>query len=315
MLVVDMVVRYFYVRIVLPIFETKPPFNVLPTPRDIDAERISFPTTNGLTLRGSLYRHHDPRGLIVFCPELDSDHWSAMTYCEGLYAAGFDILSFDFRSQGDSDRLPGYEPLHWLTEWEIDDVLAALDFVRQRLDLRDLPVGMLGISRGSGAALVATAMRNDIRCVACEGAFSSDLLMLHFVLRWAKVYMPEWMVRLCPVWHMRLTLYWVRKLSQSRRGCRYILLEKYLPRLRNRPVQFIVGERDNYVPPQIGQELARQIGPNCRGVFRVPKAKHNQARLVNRDGYDRLLIDLFSEALSPGRLKQPVAAGRVSPIH
>ena len=130
----DLIVRAASVTVMLPMLERKPPFNVNPAHPDPQAEEAWFPTTHGLTLRGSLYRHENrgPRGLIIFCPEMSGSHWSALRYCGGLYLAGFDVFAFDFRSQGESDHQPGYEPLHWVTEYEVADVLAAVAFARQR---------------------------------------------------------------------------------------------------------------------------------------------------------------------------------------
>jgi len=71
LLAFDLVVRVYYVAIVLRIFETKPPFSVNTFPPDPMAEPIEFTTSHGLTLRGSLYHlpERTPRGLILFCPE------------------------------------------------------------------------------------------------------------------------------------------------------------------------------------------------------------------------------------------------------
>jgi len=101
----DIVLHFVAVRLVLPQFERKIPFGVELASPDPMAERIEFPTTHGLTLRGSLYRSANrvSRGLVVFCPELGGNHWLAMSYASGLFESGFDILSFDFRNQGESD--------------------------------------------------------------------------------------------------------------------------------------------------------------------------------------------------------------------
>src|SRR5581483_4902468 len=71
--VVDLAIRAFYVRLILPQFEAKPPFNVSPHPPDTAAESVSTITSDGVVLRGRLYRGSESRarGLILFCPELD----------------------------------------------------------------------------------------------------------------------------------------------------------------------------------------------------------------------------------------------------
>lgn len=52
-----------------------------------------------------------------------------MTYCQGLVVAGFHVLSVDFRNQGESDSIPGYVPIHWVSEYELDDVRHILEWI------------------------------------------------------------------------------------------------------------------------------------------------------------------------------------------
>ena len=172
-ILIDVLIQWPYIRVVLPMFEEAPPFRVEEWPPDPDAERVSFPSSHKLTLRGSLYRrpNRTSGGLIIFCHEFGGNHWTAMSYCQGLWKAGFDILAFDFRNQGESDGMPDYQPLHWLTDYEVRDVLAALKFVKQRDDLRSKPIGVFGISRGGSAALAAASRSSDVKCVVCEATF------------------------------------------------------------------------------------------------------------------------------------------------
>ncbi len=285
-----------YGRVMLRAFERKLPFSVEPAAPGSNAERVSFPTAGGLTLRGSLYRHEvrPPRGLIIFCPELGGNHWCALNYCQGLWDAGFNILAFDFRNQGESDAMGGYDPLHWSTEYEIDDAMAVIAYSRQRHDLSELPVGLFGISRGGSVALATAARCRDVRCVAGEGVFSNNSLFVHYTLRWAVLYCPEWLLKLLPLWHIKLTVALIRWISQVRRRCRYVNLERLLPRLENIPTLFIAGTRDTYVHLEIPNNLSRRIGAERSQVWVVEGAKHNLARQVDPDAYDSKLVDFFS---------------------
>ena len=303
-LIVLVAFEVYYVRIVLRVFETQPPFGVPFFQPDPGAESIEFMTRDGLTLRGSL--HHQPdriaKGLILFCPETEGSHWSAMSYCHGLIEDGFDVMSFDFRGQGESDLLPGYIPNHWPTMYEVEDVRAAIDFISRREDLQGLPLGLMGVSRGSTMALIAAAECPNVRAVCCEGAYSTDSLTLYFILHWSSIYLPGWLRRLIPLWHYKLTMKLVRWTSRFLRQRRYVVLERWLPRLRNRPVLLVTGERDNYVHPDVARELVRCIHSSAAQVWTVPRAKHNKARNVAAAEYDRRLTAFFSQ------LDAPVAA-------
>jgi len=324
LVIFDLVVRVVAVVAILPILERPPPFTVEPTSPAPAAEPVTFQTPDGLTLHASLHLPVDglPTGLVIFCPELGGDHWSATWYCRALPPAGFAVLAFDFRNQGQSDRMPGYAPIHWLTEFEVTDVLAAVGYVKQRPDLCKLPIGLFGISRGGSAALVAAARSAEIQCVACEGVFSMSTLSLHFALRWASLYFPSWAMRFCPVWHVRSSLALARWISQFRRHCRYVLLEEWIGKLAGRPILMIVDGRDTYVLPAVSETLFQSFPQGSSQWWAARTAKHNMAREVDPEGFDRRLVEFFSQMAdsrrqaatgstsSPGSKSRPDAASR-----
>ncbi len=205
------------------------------------------------------------------------------------------MLAFDFRNQGDSDHEEGYSPTHWLTEHELDDTRAVLRYVAERRDLRELPVGMFGVSRGGNAALMTAARCPYVLAVAADGAFSTEGMMLHYAYRWAELYVPRWLLRWAPEWHLTSRMKFSRCVSGWRHGVRYALLERWLPRLAERPVFLISGEKDSYVAPPIAERLRRCIGPSCEPVWYVPGAKHNQARQVATREYDAQLCEFFEQ--------------------
>ena len=128
-------------------------------------EPVEFTTRDGLRLSGSYLATTAARrrGVIAFCHELNGDRWTALPYTRELLRRGFDVLTFDFRNHGDSGRITGYEPMPWVTNYEVLDVRAAIDYLAAREDVRALPIGLLGLSRGGTAALCAAA--RDSRCV------------------------------------------------------------------------------------------------------------------------------------------------------
>src|SRR5438874_1714579 len=117
------------------IFQEKPLF-VVPRGQPVEgAEDVRFPTRDGRTLVGCYLRARgERRGVILFGLEFGSNRWSCVPYCESLLANGFDIFTFEFRSQGDSDKQPGYEPLQWVTHFEVLDMQAALRYLKGRPD-------------------------------------------------------------------------------------------------------------------------------------------------------------------------------------
>ena len=286
---------------VRPIFETLPQFRVEEFPVDPNAESVSFRTKDGIQLAGAIHQHHDrePKGLILFLHEFGSTHRSAMAYCQALWDAGFNIFAFDVRNHGDSESQQNYKPLHWLTHYEVTDALAAVDYIQSREDLRNLPLGVFGISKGGGAALAITARCPEVSAVACEGTFCTFLMMLHYTRRWITVYLPEWYSNLLPEWHLKVSLRLTVRASEKNRSCRYYDLESQLPRLANRSVYVISGKRDTYVPPELALKMTKLMGKSEDDLWVVKKAKHNMARTVAQEEYDERLVNFFHDSLSP----------------
>ncbi len=308
-LVVDLIIRVVAVLAILPILERSPPFAVETTAPSPSAESITFTSSDGITLRGSLRLPSNgaPRAVVIFCPELGGDHWSAGWYCRALEAAGFAVLSFDFRNQGESDRSPGYAPIHWLTEYEVLDTKAAVEYTNARPELAGLPIGTFGISRGGSAALVAAAQCPEVRCVACEGVFSISTLSLHYALRWSSLYFPRWLMRMLPIWHVRGTLALARWVSQLRRHCRYVKLEDWLPRLNDRSLLMVVDGRDTYVLPEVSETLFERFPQGTSRRWLVKTAKHNLAREVDPEEFDRRIVEFFSQMAPRPTTPQPSA--------
>lgn len=286
------------VRLALRMFEYAPPLHANETSPDLRAEVVNFPTSEKETLAAALYRHRDrkSRGLILFCHELGADKWSTMSYCEGLWDAGFDILALDFRNHGDSDEHVGYEPIHWLTTYEVDDVQSALRFIAEHPDLSQMPLHVYGISRGGAAALVAAAECPTVKSVCTDGAYTTLSMTRLYARRWLTLFVPAWTAKLVPGWHIDMTIAIAWRISQFKRLCRYVSIEASLPKLADRPVMLISGKRDTYVLPDIAMWIYESIPGDERTLWIVPNAKHNQARTVHREQYDERLVEFFSQS-------------------
>src|SRR5208283_3236115 len=122
------IVRY-YVPFLERIFQEKPLFIIpfgQPAP---DAEEITLTTPDGVALQACYLRTPKPRkGVLLFGLEFGSNRWSCVPYCEFLRQAGYDIFTFETRGQGASPAQQGYEPLQWVTEYELSDFQTALAY-------------------------------------------------------------------------------------------------------------------------------------------------------------------------------------------
>lgn len=293
----DLCVHLMYAVAALHRFETLPTFRVLPPPHNAPIPvPIEIPTTNQLMLRGGIYVPEDEslRGVILFCPETGGGYDTAMNYTAGLLKAGFAVVSFSFRNQAPSDTLPGYRSNYWLTRYEVEDIHAVLDFINQESRFQNLPVGLMGVSRGAGAALAAGAVRPDVARIWTQGGFSTATLSVHHAMKFlqAMVGRMSWLI---PEWHVRVTIWFMLKLCQYRNQCRLITLESVLPYWHDREVMFVSGARDTYVPTCISNQLCRLTGHSLEtSQWVVPQAKHNLERATAPREFDDRLVSFFS---------------------
>ncbi|QDT45339.1 esterase [Gimesia alba] len=303
---VELVIQFCIIRAAYPLLFAPMPdrFNLAGTlttlpenDESIKIEAVSFPTSNGLTLRGFLAtpENCDPHRLILFCHPFKSTGKIALFQCRGLLDAGFAVFTFDFRNHGESDTDPHYDSIHWLSNHEISDVEAAIRYIRQQPQLNQLPLGLFGMSRGAGAALAVAAQSPEIQFVACEGAFLNEELFLDHAIRWGERFLPRLFIQLVPTSEVirafRLMIWY----SQRRQGCRYINLKSYLRSLKTRELLFLVGENDRSVVPRMTELIVQKIQSSNARVCLLPKAIHNAGRFTQPDQFDAALIDFFSQ--------------------
>jgi pimeloyl-ACP methyl ester carboxylesterase len=282
-------------RLVTPkiqsIFENVPPFNVLPEAANPAARTFRISTADGLELQCSLLNENveNPPGLVLFLPELHGSHWMARRYCHALIENGFVVLGLDFRNQGESDSLPGYRPIHWMTEFEMSDVEAALEYIAEDNRLCSLPIVVFGVSRGGVAALLTGCRYPRIRGIIADSAFGTMAMIRFYVDRFVQHVIPNWIFMLLPDWHINITLRQSVQLSEAARGCRYVHLENEAAGLESANVLLISGARDSYVTPVIAARLRDIVGKPAE-LWIAPGAKHNMSRNIQPEEYDRRVL-------------------------
>ncbi len=294
-----MYMRWKYVHLIERIFQEKPLFIIPRGLPDPEAEDVSFHTAGGLTLRGCYFRTpKQRRGVILFGLEFGSDRWSCRAYCEHLIAAGFDVFAFEPRSQGQSDPQPDYEPLQWVTDFEVRDTAAALEYLKSRSDADLRGVGFFGISKGGGAGLIAASRDRYVRCCVTDGVFGTYSTLVPYMRHYFRIYNSRyWFQGLFPSWYYgRIGIVGLRRVAR-RRHCHYPNLEKRMRRLAPRPLFMIHGGADSYIKPEMAESLfARARQP--KEFWLVEQAKHNQALHLVGDEYRRRVLDFFERHLA-----------------
>jgi pimeloyl-ACP methyl ester carboxylesterase len=291
---------YNYLDFLVRVFLEKPLF-IIPRGQPVaDAEDVQFPTTDGLTLRGCYLPTTTARrqGVILFGLEFGSNRWACVPYCQFLRDNGFDIFAFESRSQGDSDAQPGYEPLQWVTDYEVRDVRAALAYLKGRPDTDPRGVGFFGISKGGSAGLLAAADDLAVRCFVTDGIFATRTTMIPYMRKWIAVVSKRYFLqRIMPSWYYGLLAdAGLRRIHRETNNV-FPHLERALPRLAPRPLLMIHGGGDTYIKPDMAHRLfARARAP--KEFWLVDGAKHNQALQLASDEYQQRVLAFFRAHLA-----------------
>ena len=141
-------------------------------PADLGGQPVEIPSSSGAMLRGWLVSPARSGGLevrvagpraVVLMHGLRANRLAMLDRARFLAAAGYAVLLFDFQAHGEStgDTITfGY--------LESKDARAAVDFVR--LKYPNGPIGVIGVSMGGAAALLASP-KLDIDAMVLEEVY------------------------------------------------------------------------------------------------------------------------------------------------
>ena len=300
---VPILLGIFYTKEFQRLFESAPPLQAELVERPPDDDPVELTTQTGRRLVGSLFRHHggERRGLIIFCHEYTGNRWMFQPYVDFLRDDGFDVFSFDFSNHGQSDSIDGYRPLQWVTEHEVADVDAAIDYVTSQLIATYDEIGLFGVSKGGAAAIVAAARNPHIKAVATDGAFPTHSIVTIYVERWVHLVVAfGGLLRMLPRWvHASITRLELARI-QRRRFCRYPHVESSFRTLAQRPLFLIHGKRDNYVRTEVIEAIFDGNG-QPEQFWIVEGAKHNQSIQVAQEEYHDKVREFFLTHINPNK--------------
>ncbi len=288
-----------YLPLLIRIFQEKPIF-IMPFGKPVpEAEDISLTTSDGLTLMACYLRTTKPRkGVLLFGLEFGSNRWSCLPYCEFLREAGYDIFTFEMRGQGKSPAQPGYEPLQWVTDFEVIDFQTAIAYLKNRADKDPRGVGLFGLSKGGSVGLMVASSDEFVRCFVVDGIFACLTTMIPYMYQWVMIYTAfPWLIRFLPIWYfMYLAKAGIRQ-TEALRKCHYPPLEPCMSKLTPRPLLMIHGGADNYIKPNMARTLF-DLARAPKEFWVVDKAKHNQSFHLAGEEYRRRVLAFFDQHLA-----------------
>lgn len=251
---------------------------------DLDAvgltvEPVRFPSLDGTRLAG-WFAPGERRGAVVLAHGYASRREEMLPHAAFLHDAGYSVLLFDFRSVGESEGTA-------VTVGVLErlDLLGAVRFLRERPEVGQAPVAVLGVSMGASAAILAAAESPEIAAVIAECPFRSLESVIAQSFRHFTG-LPRFPCAPLTVW-----------LAERRVGfrARDNRPEDVIGRLGNRPILLIHGLDDVLIDPSHSHALHNAAGANSQ-LWLVEGATHACAYQANPATYRERVLDLLERA-------------------
>jgi len=269
----------------LTVFDRKP---LVATPEDYGMAytNIEFQSQDGLTLRGwwvegtiaerAVVVAHGSGGNRADPPE------RMLGLTGGLVGHGYNVLLFDMGGHGESDARNVSAGLH-----ERYDVVAAVAYVDQ---MGIKKIGVLGISLGGAAALMALTETDDIDAAVADSTYANltDIIESEFKKR------------------SRLPRFFIPLILSTANMLYHVDFRAVMPvqevEKSDVPVLIIQGERDDTVPVSHAFQL-RSASENTEStLWLVADAGHAEAYLLHPGEYVSRVVRFFDQAFDQADL-------------
>lgn len=256
------------------------------TPWETDAayEVAEFTTSDGIRLHGWFLRHEEESRVVVVMHGYRGEKSDVLGMSTALWRAGFDVLLFDFRGRGRS--APASISMGF---YEAADLSAALDWIEGRVP--GARIGLLGFSMGGVVAILGGADER-VRAIVADSVFGSQREVIEHAaardtLRFFRGWVPggaflpamEW-------WHRR----------SGKPGFDDIAPARAVPALAGKPMLFIHGTRDHWIPVEHARRLV-EAAPASSESWVVEGALHCGAYFLDRPGYCTRVATFFEKHL------------------
>jgi uncharacterized protein len=146
------------------IYVTRTPREPIDGTFSVAHQNVEFETADGLTIRG-WYAPSRNGAAVVLVHGSGGSRQGPRKQARLLAAHGYGVLLYDARGRGESDGDP--QGFDWTWQPDID---AAVEYLKERPDVRDGRIGGVGLSAGAEALIEAAARRPDLHAVVAEGA-------------------------------------------------------------------------------------------------------------------------------------------------
>jgi len=240
---------------------------------------LRIPTKDGLTLTAWFIPPESARSPVVLCLHgLYDTKRSLLPLASSLHEAGFGVMLPDLRAHGESGG-------RFLTYgyYEKNDVIAILSTLCAQPEADSARLGLFGLSLGGAVGLQAAAQDPRIKALVVESPYS-DLREI-FGDRLRSLGFPQGLAKYLV--SLSLPIAERRALFKA---------EEVRPldsvRSLNRPILFIHGGKDFYIPIRHTQSLF-EAAPGPKELWVVSGSQHAKCQRVAGKAYGEKIVAFF----------------------
>jgi uncharacterized protein len=246
-------------------------------PSDLVGRSVDFPSESGALIHGWFISGKKDAGAIVLMHGVRANRLSMLDRARFLSHAGYSVLLFDFQAHGEStgERITfGY--------LESRDAQAAISFLRRNLP--DQKIGVVGISMGGAATLLASPPL-DVNAIVLEMVYST---LNQAISNRLKMRLGSWGGYLTPL----LTWQFQPRLGMNAEVLRPI---DHVGKIRA-PKLFIVGAEDQHTTVEESRQMFNAAS-SPKELWVVDGAKHVDLYPMATKEYERRVLDFFGQYL------------------
>jgi pimeloyl-ACP methyl ester carboxylesterase len=228
------------------------------TPDDIGIpfEEISIPTYNSRALYGWWIPGNKTAPTVILVHGWGRNASRMMPYIKVLHEKGYNLLAFDSRNHGSSDK----DDFSTMLKFS-EDIRSTIEFGIQQSFIKDY-VGLIGLSIGGAASIHASAFDEHIKAVVTVGAFANP---------------KEVMIKQLKDHHIPQPVIWFTlRYLEHKVGFKF---QDIAPQLHigksYADILLIHGEEDVTVPPEQAEKLLKSGKAGHVTLWKIPGRGHS----------------------------------------
>lgn len=250
-----------------------------PSEQKLAFEEIEFSTVDGVTIRGWYIPAVNSNSAVILSHGRGANRNEGMRFARPLRDAGFNVITFDYRNCGKSDRSFNSMGYH-----EKKDLYACVDYLVKCKGIKS--VGILGFSLGAATGIIAMAEDSRIKAGVFEAGFAnlSDVIAEEGKRTYG---LPRY-----PLIPLVMRIFEIRAGADTDR----MNAEEVIASISPRPVYIIHGDADKGVDYSHGTRLFRGA-KEPKQMWTVKGGPHVECWQMDRNRAESSIKSFFKKYL------------------